>query len=56
MRRHLQQLWSLLAGDRITGVQVNDVSKSTEQESACVIDFTVSTIYGNLEETMNVLQ
>lgn len=47
---------ALTQDDRITGVQVNDISKSTEQESACVIDFTVFTIYGKLEETMNVLQ
>lgn len=46
---------ALCQDDRITDVQVNDVSKSTEQESACVVDFTVFTIYGNIEETLNVL-
>ncbi len=47
---------ALCQDDRITDVQVNDVSKSTEEESACVIDFTVFTIYGNIEETLNVIQ
>lgn len=47
---------ALCQDDRITDVQVNDVSKSTEQDSACVIEFTVFTIYGNVEETLNVAQ
>ena len=47
---------ALCQDDRITDVQVNDVSKSTEEESACVIDFTVFTIFGNIEETLNVIQ
>ena len=45
---------ALCQDDRITDVQVNDVSKSIEQESACVVDFTVFTIFGTIEETLNV--
>lgn len=47
---------ALLQDDRITDVIVNDVSKSTEQENACVIDFTVYTIYGNYGEELNINQ
>lgn len=47
---------ALLQDDRITNVIVNDVSKSTEQQNACTIQFTVYTIYGNLEENLDVLQ
>lgn len=47
---------ALLQDDRITQVVVNDVSKSTKQENACVIEFTVYTIYGSYQETLNVNQ
>lgn len=47
---------ALLQDDRITDVIVTDVSKSDKQENACVVQFTVNTIYGNLEESLNVLQ
>lgn len=47
---------ALLQDDRITDVIVTDVSKSDKQENACVVQFTVNTIYGNLEESVNVLQ
>jgi len=47
---------ALLQDDRITDVIVTDVSKSNKQENACVVQFTVNTIYGNLEESLDVLQ
>lgn len=47
---------ALLQDDRITDVIVTDVSKSDKQQNACVVQFTVNTIYGNLEESVNVLQ
>ena len=47
---------ALLQDDRITDVIVNDVSKSTEQENACIIDFTVCTIYGSYNEELNINQ
>ena len=47
---------ALTQDDRITDVQVNDISKSKTQQGACVIDFTVFTIYGNIEESLNVIQ
>ena len=47
---------ALTQDDRITDVQVNSVEKSKEQSGACVIDFTVFTIYGNIEESLSVAQ
>lgn len=47
---------ALLQDDRITDVQVNSVEESKVQSGACVIKFTVSSIYGNIEETLNVIQ
>lgn len=47
---------ALLQDDRITDVIVTDVSKSDKQTNACVVTFTVNTIYGNLEESIDVLQ
>ena len=47
---------ALLQDDRITDVIVTDVSKSDKQQNACVVQFTVNTIYGNLEESLDVLQ
>lgn len=45
---------ALTQDDRIIEVQVNDVSKLTAD--SCKIEFTVYTIYGNMEENLNVLQ
>lgn len=47
---------ALTQDDRITDVQVNDVSRSAEQENACVVEFTVFTIYGNIDESLSVAQ
>lgn len=46
---------ALLQDDRITSVVVDDVSKSDKQQNACLILFTVYTIYGNFESNINVL-
>lgn len=47
---------ALCQDDRITDVQVNAVNKSTRQESACMVDFTVFSIYGNFNESLSVAQ
>lgn len=46
---------ALTQDDRITNVVVNDVKKSDKQKNACVIEFTVYTIYGNYDENMSIL-
>lgn len=46
---------ALTQDDRITNVIVNSVKKSDKQENACLIEFTVYTIYGNYNESMSVL-
>lgn len=46
---------ALLQDDRITSVVVNDVSRSGEQQNACVISFTVYTIYGDFQGEMSLL-
>ena len=46
---------ALTQDDRITNVVVNDVEKSDKQKNACVIKFTVYTIYGNYNEDMSIL-
>ena len=46
---------ALTQDDRITNVVVNDVKKSDKQKNACVIEFTVYTIYGNYNENMSIL-
>lgn len=46
---------ALTQDDRITNVVVNDVEKSDKQKNACVIKFTVYTIYGNYDENMSIL-
>lgn len=46
---------ALCQDDRITDVKVNNVEKG-EQGNSCVIDFSVYTQYGVLEEEINVLQ
>lgn len=45
---------ALLQDDRIEDVTVNSVKKSENQNSACVVNFTVFTIYGTIEESLNV--
>lgn len=46
---------ALCQDDRITDVQVDNVSKG-EQGNSCLIKFTVFTKYGNIQEELNVLQ
>ena len=46
---------ALLQDDRIISVNVTDVSKSLEQQEACVIQFTVNTIYGELNDSFNIM-
>lgn len=46
---------ALTQDDRITNVVVNDVKKSDKQKNACIIEFTVYTIYGNYNENMSIL-
>lgn len=46
---------ALTQDDRITNVVVNDVKKSDEQKNACIIEFTIYTIYGNYNENMSIL-
>lgn len=46
---------ALTQDDRITNVVVNDVEKSDKQKNACVIKFTVYTIYGNYNENTSIL-
>lgn len=45
---------ALTQDDRITDVQVKDVSKLNQD--SCRVEFTVYTIYGNVEESLDVLQ
>lgn len=45
---------ALLQDDRITDIVVTDVSKSSEQQNACLIQFVVYTIYGNYNEEINI--
>ena len=47
---------ALTQDDRITGVYVNDVSKSDTQQNACTISFTIDTIYGSYEDKLTVNQ
>lgn len=46
---------ALTQDDRITNVVVNDVKKSDKQKDACIIEFTVYTIYGNYKDNMSIL-
>lgn len=45
---------ALCQDDRITAVIVNNIEKSTKQDSACVIEFSVSTIYGNYSDNLEI--
>lgn len=44
---------ALTQDDRITDVVINSVEKI--DINSCIVDFTVYTIYGNIEEKINVL-
>lgn len=46
---------ALCQDDRITDVKVNSVNEG-EQKNSCVVNFSVYTQYGVLEEEINVLQ
>lgn len=46
---------ALCQDDRISDVQVNSISIG-EQDNSCLIEFTVFTKYGTIEEELNVLQ
>ena len=45
---------ALTQDDRITSVTVNNVTQT--DFNSCIINFTVHTIYGDIEEETNVLQ
>lgn len=45
---------ALTYDDRVENVIVTSVTKSTEQQNACVVEFTVVTTMGDLDETINV--
>lgn len=47
---------ALCQDDRIFTIDVLNVKKSVEQKNACVIQFMVSTIYGEFTEEMDVVQ
>lgn len=47
---------ALMQDDRITDVRVDSIKESDTQQGACLVEFTVASIYGDLEETLNVLQ
>ena len=45
---------ALLQDDRISDVQVDNVEKSDKQNNACLIDFTVFTIYGTYKDSLGL--
>lgn len=45
---------ALTHDDRITDVAVNSVTQSDKDSTACLIDFTVSTIYGDFEQELSI--
>lgn len=45
---------ALCQDDRITDIQVDNVEKSSQENSACIVEFTVFTIYGNYSDTLSV--
>lgn len=45
---------ALTQDDRITDVSVDSVEKSSEQNGACVVTFTVRTIFGDIEESASI--
>ena len=44
---------ALMQDDRISDVQVDNVEKSDKQNNACLIDFTVFTIYGTYKDSLS---
>ena len=46
---------ALCQDDRITDVQVDNVEKSSKQQGACVVEFTVFTIYGTYNDSLSVI-
>lgn len=47
---------ALLQDDRITDVVVTNITQSTVQPNACLIEFTVMSIYGQFEGKVDVIQ
>ena len=45
---------ALCQDDRINDIQVDNVEKSSQQNNACLVEFTVFTIYGNYSDSMNI--
>ena len=45
---------ALTYDDRITGVNVTSVERNKKDPSSCTIYFTVNTIHGDFEESINV--
>lgn len=45
---------ALIQDDRITDVQVNEVNKG-EEHNSCIVEFTVFTIYGNIEDSLSIV-
>lgn len=45
---------ALIQDDRITDVQVNEVKKG-EEHNSCIVEFTVFTIYGNIEDSLSIV-
>ena len=46
---------ALIQDDRIIDVIVTDVRKSETQKNSCIIEFIVSTIYGDLNQNINII-
>lgn len=46
---------ALCQDDRITDIQVDNVEKSSKQQNACVVEFTVFTIYGTYSDSLSVI-
>ena len=46
---------ALIQDDRIIDVIVTDVRKSEIQKNSCIIEFIVSTIYGDLNQNINII-
>lgn len=46
---------ALCQDDRISDVQVDNIEKSSKQQGACVVEFTVFTIYGTYNDSLSVI-
>ena len=46
---------ALCQDDRITDVQVDNIEKSSQQNGACVVEFTVFTVYGTYNDSLSIL-